>query len=534
MVTTLSFTPEKNYSHIGLQYFIERYGFFTSRDSGKFTCGGIQAENEDIFFSLINDAVKWDGHSVSRISSESTDVESTLSDFFSGPECKPENINNEYRGKTGNLFHYLGFCLAGGLEHKWKAVSPQKRHRIVRTAFADNYAELLFDAVKRLHSDLNIPLVHVSLWPENRMFGVCLTHDVDELKKTYQWITRPWNLARKRNFSGLYQQYLSLCKKIHGYEPYWTFELLLKMEGDLGVMSSLYFLNETSLVNILDKKTWHHFGRRYNWNDRNVADLIKKLHSNGWEVGLHGSYHSYNDPEKINREKTALEQIIREHVAGGRQHNLNLAIPDTWKYQEDAGLSYDTTLGYNDCIGFRWGTCLPFRPYYQKEKRMLDILEIPLIIEDLPFFRLSDRKSEFLHIVQEVERHQGVLTLLWHHSVLNKHEYPGWGEAYRKIIQHCRQRNAWITSAKEIARWWESRTSMRFTWSFEDPMLKISPSPAEHTHYLTIWLPESMTCINVQNADIMCINKNSVSIRSHMLKSGDFVQIEFGKSDCGT
>jgi len=534
MVTTLSFTPEKNYSRIGLQYFIDRYGFLTSRNSGKFSCGGIKEENEDVFIRIINDAVKWDGHPVSKISSGSTEVESNLFDFFPGPEYRRGDVDDEYRGINSDIFHNLGFCLAGGPEFEWKAISPQKRHKIVRTAFADNYAELLFDAVRRLHSDMNIPLVHVSLWPENKMFGVCLTHDVDELKKTYQWITRPWNHARKRNFSGLYQQFLSLSKKIRGHEPYWTFESLVKMEGELGVTSSLYFLNETSAVNILDKKTWHHFGRRYNWNDRDIAELIKKLHSDGWEVGLHGSYYSYNDPEKINREKTALERIIQDHVAGGRQHNLNLAIPETWKYQEDAGLTYDTTLGYNDCIGFRWGTCLPFRPYYQKEKRMLDILEIPLIIEDLPFFRLPDRKSEFLRVAQEVERHHGVLTLLWHHSALNEHEYPGWGETYRKIIEYCRKKNAWITSAKEIGRWWESRMSMQFTWSFEDPMMKISPFSPEPTHYLTIWLPESMTCIKVQNADIIQMNKNSISIRSHKLKSGDFVQIEFGKSNCGT
>ena len=74
-------------------------------------------------------------------------------------------------------------------------------------------------------------------------------------------------------------------------------------------------------------------------------------------------------------------------VTGGRQHNLNLKIPETWLNQEQAGLLYDTTLGYNDCLGFRWGISFPFWPYYPKENRNLTVLQIPLAIEDLPYFR---------------------------------------------------------------------------------------------------------------------------------------------------
>ena len=526
MVTTLSFTPENNYSRIGLRYFIDRYGFFTSRDSGTFLCGALQAETEDDVIRMIHERVRLEGYPILGVSSEPPYNEDALFDFFPGPGYVSGNTDTTCDEKKFDLFNHLGFCLTGGIEHTWQTASKEKRHAIVRTAFADTYCELLFDAVKNLHSMMNVPLVHTSFWPENTRFSVCLTHDVDEVKKTYQWITRPWNHVKKRNLQGLYQQFRSLQQKIRGLEPYWTFESLRETEEDLGVKSSLYFLNETGSVSILDKKTWRHVGRRYNWNERSVTELIKSFHSRGWEVGLHGSFHSYKDPEKIQEEKSALEQIIQDKIAGGRQHNLNLAIPETWKYQEAAGLVYDTTLGYNDCIGFRWGTCLPFRPWYHTERRMLNILEIPLIIEDLPFFRIQNRKKAFLHIAREVERHQGVLTLLWHHSVMNEHEYPGWGEAYKHMIEYCKKRNAWITSAREIATWWQWRMNTRFDWSFKDKVLKLSPYPHGHHHYLTIRLPETMKCIHVHNAEIIHKGERSLMIRSEKLKPGDCVQIE--------
>ena len=97
-----------------------------------------------------------------------------------------------------------------------------------------------------------------------------------------------------------------------------------------------------------------------------MRDLLFELNSHGWEVGLHGSFHSFLDTEKLRNEKAALEQALKSPVIGGRQHNLNLKIPETWLNQEKAGLFYDTTLGYNDCLGFRWGISFPFRPYYPK------------------------------------------------------------------------------------------------------------------------------------------------------------------------
>jgi peptidoglycan/xylan/chitin deacetylase (PgdA/CDA1 family) len=299
-------------------------------------------------------------------------------------------------------------------------------------------------------------MVQKGFWPNNKKFALCLTHDVDELRKTYQYFTRSFRFLKKRDLSGLKNQFLSLSHKIRRKEPYWTFEELMDLERKLGVRSTFFFLIESAKVKLFDRRTWRHCGRRYNIRDKKVVEMIRKLHSGEWEVGLHGSFYSYNDLNKLKNEKEILEEVLGSKVLGIRQHNLNLDIPSTWRIHEELGFEYDSSFGFNDRIGFRYGAYLPFYPVDEKGK-MLKLLVIPLAIEDIALFRYEDPWAECMKMIEEVERKGGVLTVLWHHSVFNELEYPGWAEMYKRIIRVCKEKNAWIATAGEIARWWNKR-----------------------------------------------------------------------------
>ena len=393
----------------------------------------------------------------------------------------------------------------------------------------DDFLEnILFNAILSGFHKKDIPLVHKAFWPEGKSFALSLTHDVDELKKSYQWITQPWKHVKNRNFLGLYNQYLSFKQKVRGNEPYWTFEPILRMEDELGVKSSFYFLNEKAVVQLTDRKTWRHSGRRYDWNSPQVKDIMKKMDSEGWEIGLHGSFFSYIDYEKIRLEKNALEKALdASPIVGVRQHNLNLKIPDTWIGQEKSGLIYDTTLGYNECIGFRWGTCLPFHPHIIDDKRPLKLLEIPLIIEDLPFFKNIKRREDTIKIIREVMDQHGVLTLLWHHTVFNDYEFPGGGSAYKRIINYCKKRDAWITSGKNIAQWWLQREMSDFMWIFDGRILSIKPKSLEMPLYYTIYYPKNFTLKFIKNAIIVQLCQDFSMIKVKGVHPNECLEIEF-------
>lgn len=349
-----------------------------------------------------------------------------------------------------DIFNEIGHILSGHIEK----LTPEEKTKIAKIPFVDIYEQILFDAISKNRKVKTKPF-----WPDGKKFALCLTHDVDEIKKTYQYFTRSIQHIRRLEFSRAFHHIKSFfTDKILGNNPYWTFEEIMELEDELGVRSTFFFLQEDARVELSKPETWRHYARRYKFNDLKVIKLINKLSSGGWEIGLHGSFYSYNNKKKLTREKKDLEEALGGRIHGIRQHNLNLKIPETWQYQEEIGLEYDTTLGPKGNIGFRWGTSFPFYPLNPENGRPVSILEVPLSIMDIHLFRNKKNAwNEFLEVLKMVEKHNGLLTVLFHHTVFNDREYPGWSDMYKKIINLCKEKGAWITTASEINKWWRSR-----------------------------------------------------------------------------
>jgi len=100
------------------------------------------------------------------------------------------------------------------------------------------------------------------------------------------------------------------------------------------------------------------------------------------EIGLHPTWYSYNDVDELKRQKEALEKALDHEIVSVRQHYLHYDIRVTPAVHAAAGFKYDSTLGFNDNIGFRFGTCYPWHLYDLKAEKELPIMEIPLIIQD--------------------------------------------------------------------------------------------------------------------------------------------------------
>jgi peptidoglycan/xylan/chitin deacetylase (PgdA/CDA1 family) len=293
-------------------------------------------------------------------------------------------------------------------------------------------------------------------WPDNKKFAVCLTHDVDRVKKTYQYFTRFVRFLKNLEIKKAFNELLCFIKfyfsKNPKKDPYWNFDIIMEIERKLGVKSTFFFLNEQRKF-FCSPSEWKLYWGRYSIENPEIAKIIKKLNSKGWEIGLHGSYKSYKDKNLLKKEKEELEKILGKRIRGVRQHYGNLKIPETWKSQERLGFEYDSTFGVTDtdCVDFKDNRYLPFYP--------LDslFLEIPLIIMDHRLFS-SDKSVEELwkdckKIIDIIEENNGVLTILWHNRIFDEKEFPGRSEIYEKLIKICKEKDAWITNAYSIAEW---------------------------------------------------------------------------------
>jgi len=522
-------TAKDTTADVGLNYFISLYGFPPGYIGNQIPVQQVTLENSLIVDNHIHGWITWNEARIPVLQkpADLTNQGEELLRYTDGTVSYPcAVIGNDGIIISLDIFSHLGLFTSGYLEKIWNSLEDEKKE-IIAVPFTDYYCDFLFSCIRLALENAGTPLVHKSFWPDGHSCAVCLTHDVDEVKKTYQWITYPLKQIKHGKPGNFFSQFRSFIRKLKGYEPYWTFDEIIRVENSRGLKSSFYFLKETGKVRLSDRKTWRHLGRRYDFDAPQIRELLCDLHSRGWEVGLHGSFHSYLDPEMLRNEKDALEHSLGSSVIGGRQHNLNLKIFETWLYQEKAGLLYDTTLGYNDSLVFRWGISCPFRPFFISENRNLNIVQIPLAIEDLPYFRSSQPFDQFLKIFKTIRYIHGVLTLLWHHTVFNDNEFPGWESDYIKILDYCKEQNAWIVSGRQIHAWWTRREETTIDWEYTHEILKIEPYPKERHHFIKIYLPDHLGIKEVKNASVVRCNQNFCEIKTNILQKEAFIEITF-------
>ncbi|MFH1722884.1 MAG: polysaccharide deacetylase family protein [Candidatus Altiarchaeota archaeon] len=385
----------------------------------------------------------------------------------------------------------------------------------------------LFSKIREMCSQAGIPLAYKPFWPNGAKFALALTHDVDEVKKTYQYLTHLAKSVLRRDITAMKGQIASMKDKLTGYEPYWTFGKIKKIEEKFKCTSSLYFLQEEGKVEPTKLKSWFLAARRYSYSDEKILKVIRELDDGGWEVGLHGSYNSFADEEQLGKEKKALDEVLGRPVIGTRQHHLNLEVPKTWRIQQGIGLKYDSSLGFKDTNGFRAGTCFPFHPFDYELGRGLDILELPLTFMDTTLF---SRRNEFWNVFQPlistVEENRGLFTLLFHTSTFNNNEYPGWIEYYSGILDYARQRGAWITNGQRIAEWWIDRQNKELSLERHASEYKISCGSGLPGNQLLIQVPKDMTLSSTQK-EIRIIKCSNSDVLIEPKTDEELCEVEF-------
>ncbi|MDD1676443.1 MAG: polysaccharide deacetylase family protein [Methanomicrobiales archaeon] len=281
------------------------------------------------------------------------------------------------------------------------------------------------------------------VYPEGRPFALCLSHDIDFIAYPMRNLAASAALSLARGKPGkAWGTMRAGMNRKQG--PLRNFRQIMALEKKYGAVSSFYFLaaenGEPDFSYALDQ----------------VAPDLQGIAESGWEVGLHASRLAHKDPIQLAREIQRLQRITGSPVLGCRMHYLAFSVPETWDTLAKAGIRYDASLGYNDCAGFRNGTCHPFRPFDVRQNREMAIIEIPLHIMDKTLFHdymdLSIDTAWDLtrHLIDETARCHGVASVLWHNTSMEG-EY---GEFYEKILRYGKEKNAWMTSGREVWQWY--------------------------------------------------------------------------------
>ena len=183
---------------------------------------------------------------------------------------------------------------------------------------------------------------------------------------------------------------------------------------------------------------------RYDISFPRFRRILKQMIDEGFEIGLHASYNTWQGWERIAAERERLEQVAGQLVTGNRHHYWHMRHPfwHTLEAHERAGLRYDSSLAFNDAQGFRLGIAFPFHPWNPITARPVKTLQIPVMIMDGAYFvaqglSIDESLEQFARLLDGLKRFEGVAAIDWHEYT----SYPGsvWfknlGEAYQAILK---------------------------------------------------------------------------------------------------
>ncbi|MBR7066943.1 MAG: hypothetical protein IKI28_01315 [Bacteroidales bacterium] len=275
------------------------------------------------------------------------------------------------------------------------------------------------------------------------MIHVCLTHDIDRIDKTYQYLTKPLAALKTGNI-GLALRRAFSPQTVR--RPYWGFDKIMQIEEKYRVRSTCFFLNESIKCKLTKPKTWKLALGRYDIHDKRIVSIIKELDANGWEIGVHGSYNSYNNYDLLKHEKETLEAIVGHEVIGIRQHYLNFC-DNTWQVQHQAGFKYDSTWGLTRGIGFKNEKVKPFFPIANA-----DYCEIPMTIMDGSFASTPERWKKFDKIAEEIDKQNAYLVINYHNNNFDKFDFPSYVEDYERMIATMKNAGALFMTMGEACR----------------------------------------------------------------------------------
>jgi hypothetical protein len=319
-----------------------------------------------------------------------------------------------------------------------------------------------------------LPLVEIPPVPDGYNFMTCLTHDVD-----HPILRNHWCDATMLGF--LYRSSLgSLVEVCQGKQPV---DYLLQNWSAVGRLPFVYAglakdfwrNNFDRYLEIESKRGSTYFviprsgyagrnghgsapGRRAcRYDVEELLPQLRQVLASGNEVALHG-LDAWMDAEAGREERERITPATGQTEIGVRMHWL-FYNGDSAAILDQAGFSYDSSVGYNETVGCRAGTLQAYRPLGAK-----NLLELPLHVMDTALFypcylnlEESAAQRRVWQLLDHAQAFGGAFTVNWHDRSIAPERL--WERFYRKLLQELERRGAWFPTASQAVSWFRKRRS---------------------------------------------------------------------------
>ncbi|MBI5372750.1 MAG: polysaccharide deacetylase family protein [Sphingobacteriales bacterium] len=171
-----------------------------------------------------------------------------------------------------------------------------------------------------------------------------------------------------------------------------------------------------------------------------ISELIRR-HAGKYDIGVHPSWQSGDDPALLKNEKEMIERAAGITVRSSRQHFIRFHLPGTFRRLIANGINEDFSMGYGSINGFRASVSVPFYWYDLENESTTSLLLYPFCYMDANSFyeqQYSPQKAleEMHHYYTEVKKANGLLITIWHNTFLGTEErFKGWREVYQDFVK---------------------------------------------------------------------------------------------------
>jgi hypothetical protein len=193
---------------------------------------------------------------------------------------------------------------------------------------------------------------------------------------------------------------------------------------------------------------------------KEISAQIHELISARCEVGLHG-IDAWIDSLSGRAELEQIRQITGMQQIGVRMHWLYFD-EESPAALENAGADYDSTVGYNETIGYRAGTTQAYKPLETTR-----LLEVPLHVMDTALFfpchlglSRNEAREQVGTIMANAVQFGGSFTVNWHDRSIAPERL--WEDLYVDLIADLRKNGAWFATVAQAVSWFRKRRSAVF------------------------------------------------------------------------
>ena len=219
-------------------------------------------------------------------------------------------------------------------------------------------------------------------------------------------------------------------------DPYDTFDYILEQSQRLARHSKLLFFALMGDYGIYDKPASFH--------NNDFRQLLQHLGDYA-KIGVHGSYYSADEPERLGREIERLADILHRPIVRNRYHFLRFTLPTGYRNLVRNGIAHDYSMGYAELPGFRCGTCTIVPFFDLNNNQEYDLMLHPFMAMDTTFQKYMGLTPEqaieqYHDLIDEVRTLGGTFSCIFHNQNLcEDFGWEGWRKVYEDVLEYAGQ-----------------------------------------------------------------------------------------------